>query len=178
MEGLSSFQVALLDKEIIDLEGNVDDDMFDYVRKCLAILALRGNPPIQINITSSGGSVKVGLIIYDMLRLYPGKKTGTVNGYARSIALVLLQACDKRECSQHSFVMLHYIGRNIDLEEIDDKQKLRNIVKEMRAGQEKIYLVLEKNSKKPRSVLVSLCKEGRDMPAQAALEFGFIDEIV
>jgi ATP-dependent protease ClpP protease subunit len=56
----------------------------------MALLNLKDNPPIQINITSSGGDVDSGLLIYDLIRLYPGETTGRVVGFARSIALIVL----------------------------------------------------------------------------------------
>ena len=179
MENLSSLQIVLLKKGVINLQGNVDGDMFAYVRGCLTLLSLEGNPPIQINITSGGGSLNHGLIIYDILRLYPGKKTGTIIGYARSIALIILQACDKRESTRHSFSLLHYVSRSeSDLDEIENKKKWENIVKDMRADQQKIYLILKKKTRKPLSAIVALCKEGRDLSAREALDFGLIDKII
>lgn len=179
MEQLSHLQLGLLEKGIIDLQGDVDGDMFEYVRECMMRLALKDNPPITVKITSSGGSVWSGLFIYDLIRLYPGFKTGIAIGLVRSIAAIILQACDKRESTRNSLITIHHVGRNkADLDEIEDKNEWRKIVKFLRAQQEKLYLILEKKTNKSRSAIVALCKENCDLSAQEALDFGLIDAIV
>jgi len=181
MEKLSSLQLDLLEKGIIDLRGEVEDSMFEYVRECVGLLSLEDNPPIHVKITSEGGSVVSGLFIYDLLRLYPGHKTGVVIGFARSIAAVILQACDKREAAKNSLLLIHGVKigmRGVPLDEICDNKEFRKKLENSRAAQEQIYLILKSKTKKSKSDVVALCKEDRDLLAKEALAFGLIDEII
>ena len=77
---LDETQQKLLKSGIIDIGGSVDADMALYVREALLRLRAEGNPPVSLHITSSGGSVSIGLDIYDTIRLYLGQKTGIVTG--------------------------------------------------------------------------------------------------
>ena len=181
MRILSSLQRGLLEKRIIDLRDEVDDRMFEYVRECMALLSLKNNPPIHIKITSDGGSVTSCLFIHDLFRLYPGQKTGTVIGFARSTAAVILQACDKRQAAQNSLLLIHSVMismSRVPLDEFNDTKEFGKRLKNSRADQERLYLILERRSGKSRSDIVALCKEDRDLSAEEALAFGLIDEII
>lgn len=179
MPYLNDQQARLLEKGIIDLLGDVDEEMFGYIRECMLELALRDNPPIRINITSRGGGVNSGLLIYDLLRLYPGETTGVVIAFASSIAAVMLQACKKRESTQNSLILIHHIRRNeVSLDKFDDPAEIKKIKKSLRESQEKIYLIFDKKTKMSRAAIIALCKEERELSAQEALKFGFIDEII
>lgn len=181
MGNFTDLQFGLLEKGIIDLQGDVDDNMFLYVRECLAQLSLAENPPIHIVITSDGGSAVSGLLTYDLLCLYPGQKTGTVIGFARSAAVTILQACDKRESTRNSLIRIHNPKINperIGMDDIDDKEKWEKFVARLRAVHEQFYLIWEEKTKKPQSAIAALCKEDRDLSAQEALDFGLIDEII
>jgi ATP-dependent Clp protease protease subunit len=89
-EELTSNQMALLDRNVLYLEGEVGGRMVDQVHISLSILDGRGSPPIEIRIYSDGGSVHAGLAIYDFLCRYEGIKTGIVYGYARSMGAIIL----------------------------------------------------------------------------------------
>lgn len=178
MSDMTDMQIAFLEKGIIYLDGQIEEGTFLYVYRCMELLRLKENPPIQINITSAGGDVDSGQLIYDLIRLYPGDTTGRVIGFARSIAQIILQACDKREALQHSFHMLHYVSERISLDKIENEEKLEKFTKTLRKEQEKINRILRKRTKRPLKSIISLCDKGEDITAQEALDFGLIDEIL
>ncbi len=181
MKKLSPLQLGLLKKGIIDLHGDVNGKMLHYVRECMMRLALKDNPPISIKITSSGGDVWFGLLIYDLFRSYPGKKTGTVIVFARSMAAIILQACDKREATQNSCILVHNIHVSkgeISLDEFDSVKQMKKIKDEIRKDQEKVHLILEKRTNKSRKTIMALCKKAYDLSAQEALDVGLIDKII
>lgn len=177
--GLNDVEYRLLEKGIIDLRGSVNEEMLNYVRECLKILESKGSPDIDVKITSPGGSCGVALIIWDMLRLYTGKKTGKVIGYAHSMAPVILQACDKRLCAMHARIMIHHIYQDeVSLDILRDSKKTQNILKEMEEEQGRIYRILCRSTKKRQAVIRKVCAERRFMTAKEALEFGLIDKII
>ena len=82
---MTETQERLLDKNTVDVVGDIDGEMAFYVRKAIMRLMVKGCPPIEIYISSNGGSVDYGLDIYDMFKLYKGEKTGIVIGIASSM---------------------------------------------------------------------------------------------
>src|SRR5258706_13842770 len=107
---LNELHRQLLDKNIIEIAGEVDADMIMYVREAMLRLIAKGNPDITVLINSNGGSVTCGLDIYDVLKYYTGKKTGIVQRFAKSMAAVILQACERRQTMRHSIIHIHHVS--------------------------------------------------------------------
>ncbi len=181
MENLSPLQLGLLEKGIIDLQGEVNENMIEYLRECMMRLATKDNPPIYVKITSDGGDTSISFTMNDILRLYPGHKTGTVIGFARSAAVTILQACDRREAARNSWMLIHHpkFGAGmVGLDEIDNPKKWGKHVGDLRATQKQLHLILAEKTKKSQRAIAALCKEDRDLSAEEALKFGLIDAIV
>jgi len=170
----------LLNKGIIDIAtDNIDGEAAIYVRQSLHILTTMDTPDITLIITSDGGEVEAGLAIYDMIRLYPGKVTGRVVGYARSMAVIILQACDVRECTQHSLIKIHNILRDkVSLSSLRSKHKLDKLYKDMECRQASLYRVLSQRSGQSISSVRKACGKEENWTAAEALRFGLIDKIV
>lgn len=62
---------------------------------------------INVHINSQGGSVFSGIAIYNVLRNHPATINVKVEGYAASIASVIMLAGDTREAMQGTSVMIH-----------------------------------------------------------------------
>lgn len=179
MSSLNSIQEKLLERHIIDLEGEVKDVMVIYVREAIMRLIADGSPPITVCLTSSGGSVDIGLDIYDFLRLYKGKKTGIVAGYSQSMAAIILQACDVRQCMRHSSVLIHHVQRRkVSLDDLRSPGKIKKVRDDLEKSQEKLYAILEKRTGKSRKEITDVCAKDTDMTSEEALAFGLIDEII
>lgn len=176
---LDMVQMGLVEHNMIDLSGEIDEKMADYVREAIAIFKSKGCPEITLEITSSGGDVEVGLSIADMIRLYSGKKTGKVIGFARSMAAVILQVCDERLCARHAMVMIHHLYQNeISLDVMRSPKKLKRTITDMEKTQNRIYAILCNRTKKDRKTIRKKCQEECNMTAEEALEFNLIDKIV
>jgi len=178
---LKEHQMAMLrtDVPIIDIVGEVNKDMYRYVRTAIRYLLSRGSPEIRVLISSPGGLVDAGLDIYDELRLYPGRKTATVNDNAASMGALILQACDLRQCARHSHILIHHISTgNVTLDTLRSKKKLKNMVDSMEADQKRLYDILATRTGKSVKKISSACKKDEYMTAKEALGFGLIDEIV
>jgi ATP-dependent Clp protease, protease subunit len=177
---LSKVQNDLLKKGIIDLAGDVNDDMAYYVREAIIRLLARNNPPdIEVKITSGGGDVVLGLDIYDMIRTYPGKKIGKVMSHAKSMAVVLLQACDERVAFRHSHILIHHISRkSVNLDQLRSKKKMHEIRKESERDQDRINEILSHRTGKSKEIIRKKCEKEVDMTTEEALKLGLIDKII
>lgn len=175
---LTPTQFALLERDVLYLEGDVCGEMVDQVHFSLMDLEGRGSPPIEIRIYTGGGDVHAGLAVYDFLRRYKGKKTGIVYGYARSMGAVILQACDERLCLPHSTVLIHHVStQSVSLDDLEDPERLDRLRRSMQDDQETLYEILVARSGKSKEEVREACKKDKDMTAKEALEFGLIDRI-
>lgn len=179
MANLTGQQAELLSKDIIDIQGPIDEDTFEYVRECMLELAVRDNPDIQVNINSGGGHLDCGFLIYDLFRLYPGRIVGVVVGKALSCALIVLQGCDTRQCSRNSFTLLHQVARaNVEISELEDPKEFKKLLDSMQKRRAQIYSLLTGKTGKSFEEIDAACKEARQWTAEESLEFGLIDKIV
>lgn len=62
---------------------------------------------INLHINSNGGSCGDGVTMYSMLKQHPAEKTAYVDGYACSIASLIVSACDKVVMSRASAMQVH-----------------------------------------------------------------------
>jgi ATP-dependent protease ClpP protease subunit len=98
---LDAVQLGLLNEGIVEIAGDVDQEMAWYAREALQRLRARRATEVTVHITSGGGKIVYGLDIYDMLRLFPGRVTGVVYGAAVSAAAIILQGCAIRKSARH-----------------------------------------------------------------------------
>ena len=170
---------AQLQNNIIDLTGEVCPEMANYVRQCIAVLANKGNPDIEVWLTSGGGDVIPGLYIYDMLKTYPGKKYGRVISFASSMATIILQACDARVASKHTRITIHHIGSSfVKLDVLRDPAKLKEFVDDMESDQQRLNQILSERTGQPEDTIRKTCEQDRPMTAKEALAFSLIDQII
>ncbi len=178
-EHLDDVALSLIEQNIIDLAGEVDDDMWDHVREALLRLRAKGSPDITIQISSIGGNVDAGLSIYDALRLYPGKTTGVVLGQAASMGAIVLQACNVRKCSIHSAILIHHVAtEKVSIDILRDPKKLKLLLESGERKQAHLYTILCARAGKGVKRIRKACGRDKYMTAEEALNFGLIDEIV
>lgn len=176
---LDSLRQSLLAKHIIELSGKVDEDMGLYVREALLRLIAKDSPALHIIITSPGGSVRKGLVIYDAFRLYSGEKTCTVVGEANSMGAVIVQACQKRRISRHSRMLIHDVSFDeVSLGDIRDPSKFAKFKKAIEDDQLYINTIIANRSGRTMDEIASISAKAESLTAQEALAFGFVDEIV
>jgi len=178
---ITEAQLALLKKDspAIDISGEVNGEMLQYVRAAVMFLRSRGTPAVDVTISSPGGRVSEGLDIYDLLRLYPGKKVATVFDRAASMGALILQACDVRKCARHAGVLIHHISTsNVTLDVLRSPKKLAKLRDDMERDQNQLYKILSDKTGQPITTIRRECAKDRMMDADEALKFGLIDEIV
>lgn len=177
--GFSKLQLNLIDQKVIDLSGEVDISMAKYVREATLRLKAMGSPDIEIRLTSGGGNVEFGLDIYDMIRLYEGKKRGVVIGDAASMAAIILQACDNRCAMENARVLIHHINHNrVTLDDMRNPKRLGKMHKDMEQRQQRLYDILAKRTGKSVARIRAVCAKDEPMTTKQALEFGLIDTVL
>ncbi len=168
----------LLAQNSVVIDGGIESAVGTYIFECLQELRTRGNPPIELTIASNGGDVTVGLDIYDMLATYPGAINGTVVGYARSMGVIILQACTRRLAHQHARLLIHHVSkRQVNLDILVSQKRLAKTVTEMQRQQQFLYRILAERTKRTIPQIRKACSLDKDMSAEEALGFGLIDEI-
>ena len=164
---------------IIDIYGDITIETYFYVRAAVVYLESKGSPEVKVLISSPGGNVGYGLYVYDLLRLYKGKKVALVHHIAASMGALILQACDTRTVAKHSVVLIHHISReDITLDVVRSKSQLVRLRNEMERNQALLYSILSTRTGKTVSEIKRACAKDTEMSAEEALAFGLIDVIV
>ena len=166
-------------KRIVPIIGKIDNERFTNVGELIEGLLMIGAPDIMAIISSGGGTVAVGLDIFDLLKTYPGKITGVVYRQADSMAAVILQACEERCCAKHAKILIHHVFRdNVSLDTFESPQKLKRVVAKLRNDQMSIYNILISRTNKTIRELKAVCRKEEPMAADQVIEFGLADRIL
>jgi len=178
-DSLSEVQSNLLQKKIIDLAGEVDQDMFRYVREALIRLTAQDYPEIEILISSKGGDCDIGLDIYDLILNYPGKTIGKAFGFANSMATVILQACDIRLAAKHAFLLIHNPRTSwVSWDELHGQKKLIEKIKFLDVSRSAMLNSYLDRTGRTRRQIEKAMRQAKNMTAEEALKFGLIDGII
>ncbi len=167
----------LLKDRIVFVGGPIDDDVANLV--IAQLLFLEGEDPekdIYLYINSPGGVLQAGLAIYDTMQYIRPDVATICVGLAASVAAVILAggAKGKRSALPYSQVLIHQPwggaqGTTADID-IQAKQflKLRALVNE----------ILAKHTGQPVERIERDTDRDFWMDAQAAKEYGLIDEVI
>jgi ATP-dependent protease ClpP protease subunit len=111
---------------LVYVSGEMYDSLSKDIESGILDILSRGNNNITISISSEGGSVFSGLALMRVIKKHQNagvKFTGLVEGYALSMAFLILQCCDIRIMGKYDILMCHgasgiSIGdkRNLDAE--------------------------------------------------------------
>ena len=131
-----------------------------------------------VEFNSPGGSVIDGLALYDFIqeiRRRGHHVTTIARGMAASMGGVLLQAGDVRIADENASILIHEVstlGRG-KLSELEDELKFTRMLWE-----ERLVPILAQRSNMTRQQIIRKAKR-KDwwMPADEALEHGFVDEV-
>ena len=167
----------LLKERVVFVVGPVEDYMANVVVAQLLFLESE-NPDkdIHLYINSPGGSVTAGLAIYDTMQFIKADVSTMCLGQAASMGALLLAggAKGKRVCLPHSRIMIHqplggYQGQATDID---------IHAKEILLIREKLNLILSKHTGQPLEKIQADTERDNFMGAEAAIEYGLIDEIL
>ena len=177
---LTALQRELLDRNILYLHGEVNEEMAEYVMAAITVLEVRDSPAIEIRIMSTGGHAEAGLFIAQRLQDYGGNTTARVYLGAKSAAVTILLMCDRRLCEKDAMILVHegtHSLMDIPTFTLRSSAKMREIIDASLAQAEMIVRMYADKTGLPLGKMRKLMREDRDMSAQEALELGFIHEI-
>lgn len=178
-KALSPIQTELWEIKVIDLYGKITEAMYEYVREALLRFTLAGAPDIEIWFTCEGGNFDVGLRLYDLIIAYDGKTTGVVKGYCCSTAPMILQACDERQITEYSRILIHnpkYTALSSEEAETEEKAKefFANNLRLMAIMPD----ILIRTTGRTREEIKIQLKKNEDLTAKESLDFGLVDVII
>ena len=167
-------------KVSIDILGEISESVNSYNSVRAKINQANGQP-INLTISSGGGSVTEGMGIADLVANYPEETTATGIGLVASIATVVLLAADKVKMTENAFMMIHRPW-SYTMGNADELEATAELLDKMEAKLLDIYtasVIKRKGDQKNlKEIITNMMAAETWLTAQEALEFGFIDEIV
>ena len=133
-----------------------------------------GSGDITVWINSPGGDCVAAAQIYNMLTEYKGKVTVKIDGIAASAASVIAMAGDKVLMSPVSMMMIH----NPATAAFGDHAEMQKAIDMLEAVKESIINAYVTKTGMSRAKLSHLMDAETWMDANAALEMGFIDDVI
>lgn len=167
----------LLKERIVFLTGPLDDGVASVVTaQFLFLEADNPTKDISFYINSPGGIVTAGLAVYDTMQYIRPNIVTLCIGQAASMGSLLLAAGapGQRYSLPNARIMIHQPSGGIHGQATDIEIHAREIL-ELRSRLNDIYA---KHTGQPLSVIETNVERDKFMSAEAAKEFGIIDEVI
>jgi ATP-dependent Clp protease protease subunit len=167
----------LLKERIIFVTGPIEDNMASLVVAQL-LFAEAENPKKEISmyINSPGGVVTSGMAIYDTMQFIRPPVATLCVGQAASMGSLLLCAGEPgmRYALPHSRIMVHQPSGGFQGQASDIERHAREIL----AIRQRLNEVYAKHTGQPVQVISDALERDNFMTAEAAKDFGLIDEVL
>lgn len=167
----------LLKDRIIMLGSAIDDNVANsIVAQLLFLEAEDPDKDISLYINSPGGSISAGMAIYDTMQFIKADVSTICTGMAASMGAFLLAAGEKgkRYALPNSEVMIHQPLGGTQGQASDIEIHAKRIL-QMR---ENINKILSERTGQPIEVIDRDTDRDNFMSAQAAVEYGLIDNVL
>lgn len=163
----------------IYLWGVVDDKSAkDVVTKLLLLEADKPGEEIKFFISSPGGSVTSGMVIYDMMKIIKSPVSTICMGLAASMGSILLSAGEKgkRFIFPHGEVMIHQpsLGGHIQGVSADMEIHAEQILRTKEMGAR----ILSENTGQTIERIRKDFERDYWMDAEKSIEYGIVDKII
>ncbi|RYF85936.1 MAG: ATP-dependent Clp protease proteolytic subunit [Chitinophagaceae bacterium] len=167
------------DTRSIYLWGVVDDKSAkDVVTKLLLLEAEKPGKEIKFFISSPGGSVTSGMVIYDMMKAISSPVSTICMGLAASMGSILLSAGEKgkRYIFPHGEVMIHQpsLGGHIQAVSADMEIHAEQILRTKEMGAR----ILAENTGQTIERVKKDFERDYWMDAEKSIEYGIVDKIM
>lgn len=128
---------------------------------------------INLRVNSPGGSVFDGLAIYQALAAHPAKIIAHVDGWAASIASVIIMSADTIMIGEAAQIMVHQPWSMV-MGPADDMRKEADILDSLEAAIIDVYVARTGGT---RDEIAAWVKDETWFKGQAAVDAGFADEV-
>lgn len=167
------------DSRAIHLWGVVDDKSAkDIVTKLLLLEADNPGKDIKFYISSPGGSVTSGMVIYDTMQLITSPVSTICMGLAASMGSILLSGGEKgkRFIFPHGEVMIHQpsLGGHIQAVSADMEIHAEQILRTKEMGAR----ILAENTGQTIERIKKDFERDYWMDAEKSIEYGIVDKII
>ena len=163
-------------QRFIFIDDVIDEKMASSVTKQLLLYAIfDSSKTVKIIINSSGGSIHSGLVIYDLMRSANLNIETYCVGKAHSMAAVICAAGSRRYILPNSSMMLHEPLFDSKLK--TSISSFNELAKNLLKTKEQLYDILSKLTHQPLQTIESITQYDCLFNAEAAVEFGLVDEI-
>ncbi|HEY0042482.1 MAG TPA: ATP-dependent Clp protease proteolytic subunit [Flavisolibacter sp.] len=167
------------DTRSIYMWGVVDDKSAkDVVTKLLLLESDAPGKEIKFYISSPGGSVTSGMVIYDMMKLISSPVSTICMGLAASMGSILLSAGEKgrRFIFPHGEVMIHQpsLGGHIQGVSADMEIHAEQILRTKNMGAQ----ILAENTGQTVERIKKDFERDYWMDAEKSIEYGIVDKII
>jgi ATP-dependent Clp protease, protease subunit len=151
--------------------------VFPFINFCTQIFQQHRPDIIQINISSPGGSVAVGMILHNYLKSLPCKLVMHNIGSVDSIATIIFLAGEERYANPNASFLFHGIVTNFPAQTSMTVFQLKERLSSLEVDQNKISNTITELTKISKSELNDLFLQGEVKSPDFALEKGFIHGI-
>lgn len=181
MNGWNELEIKFFEDAIkartLYIYGEINSDLAARIGKAIVWLnSIDNAKEIVSYIESSGGDVRAGLDIYDIIKHSRAPVTGIVYRMANSMAAVILQACKTRKAMPHSEILAHGINVRRPLYDLENNAK--EVLKGSKYLQKRIEKIISQRTGLTLEKTRKLLREGKSLRPSEAKEIGLIDEIV
>lgn len=163
-------RIIFLGEEVTDVSANI------IVAQLLFLEADDPNKDIQLYINSPGGSVTAGMAIYDTMQYIKCDVSTVCIGMAASMGSFLLSGGTKgkRFALPNAEIMIHQPSGGAQGQATEIQIAAEHILR----TRQKLNEILAANTGRPLEVIQKDTERDNFMSAQAAKEYGLIDEVI
>lgn len=129
--------------------------------------------PLDIHINSIGGSVAVGIGIYNMLKAWKGKKTVFIDGWACSIASVIAMSGDEIVIADNGLMMIHKPLMALQ----GNASEMRKTAQTLDTVEATLLNAYNQRTKQPLEKISAWLETETWFTAEDCIKYGFADRI-
>lgn len=168
----------LLGERIIFLEGDITMELAtSFLKQVMRLVSQDKEKPIKVIISSFGGSVDAGLIIYDILQTAETKIILYCAGVAYSMAaLLFLSGKNGRYLLEHSKLMIHEpLIKNL---QGGNATSINSISESLQKTKKQLNEIISKHSGQSLEEIEKSTSYDHYFSAKEAVEYGLADGII
>lgn len=175
---LVPYKSKFYEKRVLFIDKAIDKESVSEIYQQMLMLSMEDkSKPITLVFNSSGGSVREGLVLLDVMDAIPNRINAVALGACASMAAVILSNATKgyRYVSQNSTLLVH---EPLIVETGGSCSNLEQTSKELIKTRDKLNKLLSNNTGKDLEEINELTKLDKWLNSEEALEFGIVDKIL